>query len=136
MEQSILKSTKKMLQIGPDDDSFDLDILTHINSAFSTLTDIGVGPDGGFAIVDATAEWDSFLEDDLIQLNQVKTFVYLHARLVFDPPTTSFVQSSIEKQIEEVTWRLNARREAREWTDPDPRPAEVVEFIDVDGGIV
>ena len=55
MEDSILKSTKKILGISPDDDSFDLDVITHINSAFSVLTDLGIGPDTGFAIADDSA---------------------------------------------------------------------------------
>ena len=44
MEQSILKSTKNILGIADDYDVFDLQIMTHINSAFSTLTQLGVGP--------------------------------------------------------------------------------------------
>ena len=47
MENSILLSTKKVLNVSPDDPSFDMDILTFINSAFSTLHDLGVGPVGG-----------------------------------------------------------------------------------------
>jgi hypothetical protein len=139
MEQSILTSTKKVLQIGPDDESFDLDIMTHINSAFSTLHDLGVGPIEGFVIEDETAEWNSFLENDPVQLSQVKTFVYLHSRMLFDPPTTSFVQTSIEKQLEEVVWRLNVRREGREWVDPNSlepveAPPVVVQPPVLDGG--
>ena len=55
MEQSILKSTKKILGIAEDYTVFDLDIITHINSAFSTLTQLGVGPVEGFIIEDDTA---------------------------------------------------------------------------------
>lgn len=122
MEQSILNSTKKVLQIGADDASFDLDILTHINSAFSTLTDLGVGPLGGFAIEDDTTLWAEFLPsvDDLPTLSKVKTFVFLHTRLHFDPPNTSFLLESMNKQIEQCLWRISTRREATDWVDPDP----------------
>lgn len=123
MEQSILKSTKKVLSIGPDDDSFDLDIMTHINSAFSTLTDIGVGPKGGFVIEDDSTVWMDYLTDN-IQLSRVKTLVFLHCRLLFDPPTTGFHLSALQEQLQEVTWRLNVKREATEWVDPDPSPEE------------
>lgn len=120
MEQSILKSTKKVLQIGLDDTSFDLDVMTHINSAFSTLTDLGVGDQEGFAIEDDTAEWADFLANDLVKLSKVKTFVFLHTRLLFDPPNTSFLLESMSKQKEESLWRINANQEESSWVNPDP----------------
>lgn len=121
MEQSILKSTKKILGVDPADDSFDLDIITHINSSFSTLNDLGVGPTDGFAIEDDTVEWGSyFLEEDLVQLSRVKTVVYLRTRLLFDPPTAGFHLDAIKQQLQEAEWRLNTRREATEWVDPEP----------------
>src|SRR4051794_31505248 len=111
MEQSILKSTKKVLQIGPDDESFDLDILTHINSAFSTLNDLGLGPESGFVIEDVSSVWEDFLIDDPVQLNRVKTFVFLHSRLLFDPPATTFHLNAAQAQLAEITWRINVKRE-------------------------
>lgn len=124
MEQSILTSTKKVLQIGPDDESFDLDIITHINSAFSTLHDLGVGPAEGFTIEDDEAEWADFLSvDDNMQLSRVKTFVLLHARLLFDPPATTFHLNAAQEQLQEVTWRLSVNREGVDWVDPDPPEA-------------
>jgi hypothetical protein len=132
MEQSILTSTKQILGIGPDDDSFDLDVLTHVNSAFSTLNDLGVGPADGFFIEDEESVWEDFIEGDPAQLAKVKTFVYLSVRLIFDPPATSYVQASLEKQIEECAWRLSVKRENTDWTDPDPHSATDRVLIDND----
>lgn len=129
MEQSILISTKKVLQIGDDDESFDLDVITHINSAFSTLNDLGVGPPDGFDIEDDEAVWGDFLTDDNVQLNRVKTFVLLQARLLFDPPATTFHLAAAQKQLEEVTWRLSVKREGSDWVDPDS-----ADILVVDGG--
>jgi len=131
MEQSILKSTKKILNIGLDDDSFDLDIITHINSAFSVLHDLGVGPQAGFIIEDDLVEWSEYLpgEEDLVELYKVKTAVWLRTRLLFDPPTSAFLLDSLKEQLREQEWRLNVSREETEWVDPDP-PAVLV----VDGG--
>lgn len=120
MEQSILTSTKKILGISPDDESFDLDIITHINSEFSTLNDLGVGPAEGFVIEDESAEWTSYFADDPIKLSKVKTCIYLRTRLLFDPPTQSFLIAAIKEQLQEAEWRLNTHREAEGWTDPDP----------------
>jgi hypothetical protein len=64
MEQSILKSTKKILNLSVDDTSFDLDILTHINSAFSHLHQLGIGPEAGFVVEDADKEWSDFLDEE------------------------------------------------------------------------
>lgn len=131
MEQSILKSTKKILGVGVDDTSFDLDIITHINTEFSTLTDLGVGPEAGFAIEDESTEWTAFLpdEEDLVRLSKVKTAVFCRAKLLFDPPTTSFHLEAIKEQLREQEWRLSTNREETDWVDPDP-PTVLV----VDGG--
>jgi hypothetical protein len=119
VEQSILISTKKVLGIAEDYTVFDLDIITHINTAFSTLTQLGVGPAQGFMIEDAEAEWGDFIVDD-IQYNSVKSYVFLKTRQLFDPPSTSYLIASTEKQILELEWRLNVHREETGYTDPNP----------------
>jgi hypothetical protein len=126
MEQNILKSTKKILGVPDDDPSFDLDIITHINSAFSTLTDLGVGPEDGFALEDGFEEWGAYLVDDPVKLSKVKTVVHLRARLLFDPPNSGFLLDAIKTQLQEAEWRLNTNREATDWVDPDP-PVVIVD---------
>lgn len=125
METSILKSVKKVLGIASDYTVYDEDILMHINTAFSTLTQLGVGPSTGFEIQDDTAEWVNYVGADM-ELNTVKTYVYLRVRQLFDPPTTSFAIGAMEKQIEQLEWRLNQHREETQWTDPDPPVPEEV----------
>lgn len=119
METSILISTKKVLGIAEDYTAFDLDIITHINTAFSTLTQLGIGPIEGFMIEDDSAVWGDFIGEDL-QLNSVKSYVFLYVRRIFDPPTTSYLIESMDRQIEELGWRLNTRREGLDWVDPNP----------------
>jgi hypothetical protein len=110
LSDSILTSTKKVLGIAADYTAFDTDILLHINSVFSTLCQLGIGPELGFAIEDDEAVWTDFLDSDL-RLNSVKTYMYLRVRMLFDPPTTSFLQDSMKRQIEEFEWRLNVHHE-------------------------
>lgn len=119
METSILQSIKKLLGIPSDYDVFDSDVMTHINSAFSTLTQLGIGPPTGFMIEDDSAEWADFLADDK-QLNPVKTYVALRVRQIFDPPQTSYLIDAFNTQIKELEWRLNVYREETGWVDPDP----------------
>ena len=129
MEQSILTSTKKILGVAEDYTVFDLDIITHINTAFSTLTQLGIGPVEGFMIEDEDAEWEDFIGVDN-RLNSVKSYVFLKVRQLFDPPTTSYLIGAVDKQIQELEWRLNTTREATAWVDPDP-----VTILDSDLGI-
>lgn len=123
MEESILNSTKKILGLDAGYTVFDQDIITHINSAFSTLTQLGIGPAGGFAIEDDNAEWANYLETET-KMESVKTYVYLRVRQLFDPPATSYLVTAMEKQITELEWRLNSTREETDWVDPDPPPVE------------
>lgn len=116
---SILTDTKKILGIDASYTAFDTDIVLHINSVFSTLNQLGLGPAEGFEIADSSADWDDFTGGD-IRLNSVKSYVYLRVRLLFDPPTTSFLIASLQKQLEEIEWRLNTQREHTAWVDPDP----------------
>jgi len=118
MEQSILKSVKKVLGVEESDTSFDLDILIHINSAFGTLNQLGIGPDDGFEIEDDAAEWSDFYGTDP-RYNAIRTYVYLKVKTVFDPPQTSYAVDAVKQQIIEHEWRLNAYRESTEWTDPN-----------------
>lgn len=120
MEESILKSTKKILNVAIDDPSFDLDIITHINNAFSNLHDIGIGPEDGFVIEGEDEEWTDFLEGDKVKLSKVKTVVYVKTRLAFDPPTSGFLLTALEGQLKEAEWRLNVNREQEDWVDPNP----------------
>ena len=117
METSILTAIKKTLGIEPSYTAFDEDVLMHVNSVFSTLTQLGIGPTNGFEITDDSATWDQLLGTDL-RLNAVKSYVYLRVRLLFDPPTTSYLIESMNTQRQELEWRLNAYREETGWTDP------------------
>jgi hypothetical protein len=107
---SILNSIKKPLGLPIDDDAFDTDVIMHINSAFFSLNQLGVGPDECFSIQDASKIWTDFLLD-INKLEAVKTYIYLKVRIVFDPPTSSFVLDAINRQIAEHEWRLNVQVE-------------------------
>lgn len=113
---SILTTTKKVLGLDEAYTAFDLDVTTHINTAFSTLSQVGVGPDEGFFIEDSTTEWDAF-DVPANQLHMVKSYVYLRVRMLFDPPGTSFLIEAMNNQIKELEWRLNMFREV---ALPDP----------------
>lgn len=103
---SILTSIKKLLGITEDYTHFDTDIVMHINSVFSILTQLGVGPPEGFYIQDKTTIWYEYISDPN-KIEMVKSYMYLKVRLLFDPPSSSSVIEAFNKQISEFEWRLN-----------------------------
>ena len=114
--ESILTSVKKLLGIDESYTHFDADLIMHINSVFSILGQMGVGPKKGFAISGADEKWSDFLEDDPGRLALVKSYMHLKVRLLFDLPTASSAVDAMNRQISEFEWRLfvaadNAARE-------------------------
>jgi hypothetical protein len=101
---SILDDVKHALGLLPAGTAFDSDVIMHINSAFATLNQLGVGPGAGFQIEDDSAEWDAFIDDP--RLNSVRSYIYLKVKLLLDPPQVGFVISSMDRQMAELEFRL------------------------------
>lgn len=109
--ESILNSTKKKLGIAEDYTHFDDgDLIDHINSVFMDLTLLGVGPQEGFIIEDESNNWEDFIPDPL-QLQAVKTYVFLKVKLIFDPPQSSVI-TAYQEQIKALEWKLNVIAES------------------------
>lgn len=113
---SILYTIKKMLGLEEDYTPFDQDVIVHINSALMTLTQFNVGPKTGFMINGYEEEWDDFLTNS-VMLGAAKNYVYLKVRMLFDPPSNSFVMEALKQQAEEIGWRLNVMAESVETFD-------------------
>lgn len=109
--ESILTSVKEMLGDAEWDDHFDLPLIIHINSTLMILNQLGVGPAEGFRIEDASAVWTDFTLGK-VDIEAVKSYVYLKVKLIFDPPLSSAVISEIEKLISELEWRINVAVES------------------------
>lgn len=102
--ESILNTIKHMIGPSIDYGYFDVDLITNINSTFFILHQLGVTEDP-FTISGTEEVWEDFHPD--IDLEAVKTYVYLKAKMYFDPPTNSALISAINEQIKELEWRLN-----------------------------
>ena len=109
MNDSILNSVKLQLGILPEYTVFDQQLIIAINTAFSILHQLGVGPKDGYAIEDESNRWDEVVTKQ--SLNMVKSYVFLKVKLLFDPPTTSFVLDAYNKQLAEMEWRINSEVE-------------------------
>lgn len=112
MEESILNTIKKILGLGDGYTAFDIDIITHINSIFPILSQLGIGPTDGFYIEDDTYIWADFIGEDRTLYNLVKSYMALRVRMLFDPPTTSFTIEAMNKQIQEFEWRITTIRDS------------------------
>lgn len=119
METSILTSTKKILGVQEADTSFDPDISTHINSTLVIVKQLGLGPDPMIFIEDKEQTWDQ-LDLTPNQLNLCRSYVFLRVRMLFDPPTLSFLIDAISKQILEHEQRLSMERENAIPLPPSP----------------
>lgn len=109
MNDSILNSVKLQLGILPEYTVFDQQLILAINTAFSILHQLGVGPKDGYAIEDESNRWDEVVTKQ--SLNMVKSYVFLKVKLLFDPPATSFVLEAYNKQLAEMEWRINSEVE-------------------------
>ena len=105
MQESILKTIKQLTGCPDDFEQFDLDLTIHINSAFATLTQLGVGPKEGYRITGPDNVWSEF-EEDTKKASLIKDYVYIKTRLLFDPPTSGSLMDSLKEQLKEMEWRL------------------------------
>ena len=108
---NILQTIKKMLGIQNEYDVFDQDILVHINTAFSVLNQLNIGPEDGL-YVDADTTWDMYIDET--NLTMIKTYVYLKVKLIFDPPSSSVIVDSINRTLSELEFRLYVEGDSRD----------------------
>lgn len=104
--ESILMSIKEMLGIAPEYSPFDLQLTMHINSVFTILKQLGVGPSEGFSIKDATATWSDFMPD-ANRIEAVKSYTFMKVKMIFDNVGMSAaVISAYNEIIKELEWRI------------------------------
>lgn len=132
LDESVLLSTKKVLNIPHGVDAFDLDVLMHINTAFSVLSELGVFDEAGVTVEPDTT-WEELQEDQeltnpltIAMIQMLRTYVFLRVRMLFDPPTTSFLLDATQNQLKELEWRISTKWEYAQ------REEEVEEDVDVD----
>lgn len=123
MCDSILQSIKKLVGIDENYNAFDMDLIVAINSAFSILNQLGVGPKKMFFISGPDETWDNFFSENE-QIELTKSYVYLRVRLLFDPPTTGVLHEAIERQIKEFEWRLMIQADPASKPDDGKEPEE------------
>lgn len=104
VSNSILKTVRQMIGPSASYDVFDLDLIISINAAFSRLCQLGVGPELPYKITGPENTWDEFMDDGYQE--EIKQYIYLKTRMVFDPPASGTVAKSYEEQIAMLEWTL------------------------------
>lgn len=105
MAESILTSTKATLGVPETHTAFDAMLIVYINAVFSRLRQLGCGPDAGYRISDVNDTWEDFFGEGL-QLDNVKSYMTLRVRLLFDPPEIGFVLNMIKDELKEEEVRI------------------------------
>ena len=102
--ESILKTIRKMIGPAEDYSYFDTDLIININSAFSRLCQIGVGPELPFRITGEDEVWSDFMDSGYQE--EIKQYVYLKTKLIFDPPANGSVVNLYQQEIDKLEWLL------------------------------
>lgn len=107
MDDSILNSVKRdLVGIMPDDTAFDATLINLINSVFTILWEMGVGPKDGFRIIDDDSFWTDYLPESPV-LNLVRSYVPSKVKMLFDTPINGSTKEALAEQIREAEWRLS-----------------------------
>ena len=105
MSDSVLLSIKQMLGISPEDTSFDVNVIMSINTALTTLMDLGLTEVEDQIIIDDDMTWDDLL-GGRTDIEYVKTYVYQKVKMIFDPPTSTAAIDAMQRSISELEWRI------------------------------
>ena len=106
---SILADISKLLGVQVSEDYFNPDIIMHINSALNRLCQLGIGPDTPYKITGINETWNDFIPGS--DYENVKTYIFIYVKLIFDPPSSGFVTEAYKAEKAELEWRMNVQAE-------------------------
>lgn len=113
-DNKILDSVKAYCRISIDSEvtAYDEELIGHINTVLMMLNQMGVGPEGGFALETGDETWEQIIPDN-IKYPGIKDYVKIKVRLLFDPEAfTPNAKESANESLREIEWRLNYKADA------------------------
>jgi hypothetical protein len=102
--RSILDSVKKVIGMDPEVEAFDLDILLFVNTSLVDLRRMGIAGNS-IQIINRSQLWSDFWPH-ASGLGMIQTYVYLSAKLAFDPPQMGFNIASLQERKRELEFQL------------------------------
>ncbi len=107
VSDSILLSVKKLVGISEEDNSFDLDIMLHINAALSVLYQLGVLEEPYMITSQDETYLDMLPGGSKEVISMIKLYLVYKVKVGFDPTTLSTtVIETFKELIKELEWRL------------------------------
>lgn len=106
MEDSVLNSVKAIIGINEEDTAFDKELIIHINSVLSVLRQIGLSCTDKLLIHGSEETWADFIVDN-DHIEEIKTYIGLRVRKIFDPPINQTTMTALNETISELEFRLN-----------------------------
>ena len=102
---SILTTVKKMMGIPEDVEDFDPDVIVLINTVFSEVNQMGIGPTKCYKISSKDDKWEDF--DKRLDMEMFKTYIFMKTRMLFDPPANTQLTESYKATITELEYRIH-----------------------------
>lgn len=103
---SVMKCVRGAMGLGVDNTAFDHELLLHINSAFADLNQNGIISEA--VVTDESDLWEDFGKEGpelILMFEQIKLYVYLKTKILFDPPPPS-TGEYMNERANELLWRL------------------------------
>lgn len=107
--ESVLRTIKELIIGDNDDTTFDPELIVHINSSLSRLYELGVTKDA-IRIRGEADTWNMILGDSE-KFENVKQYIYISTKLIFDPPSSSYVLTYLKEERDKLEWLLNVKAE-------------------------
>lgn len=101
--EKILETVRKILGGDWVSESFNPELILHINSVVAILEQLGVQVTTRIVTEDTT--WNELIP--MIELvEEVKTYLSLKVKKIFDPPTGSSAMNALDETIAECEYRI------------------------------
>lgn len=111
---SILISLKESLGIEATSTVYDSELIMDINAILMSLSQIGIDPNSTLEITGFEETWSELFGGLYNDVKGVKSYVLQKLRLMFDPPTSSYLVEVIKEQIRELEWRISHAVDSRD----------------------
>ena len=119
VNESVLNTIKKCLDIDPDNKDFDMDILLHINSVLTIMKRLGIIPKTSRRISDDSVTWSQLIPDDSLDVEDIKDYIFLRVKLIFDPPQNQKHTDVLIDTYKEIEFGLMTQNEIKDGGEED-----------------
>ena len=119
VNESVLNTIKKCLDIDPDNKDFDADMLLHINSVLPIMKRLGIIPKTSKRISDDSVTWSQFIPDDSLDVEDIKDYIFLRVKLIFDPPQNQKHTDVLIDAYKEIEFGLMTQNEIKDGGEED-----------------